>query len=201
MRRYPGCTRITLCLTLVIGARGRGEIISRDTGARHREVCRGNCEGKRDPLRDVSKPYFSLSVSFSGAGFVLCWFNHQCTWCNWFHLTTKNYSFVLLLADEQMVRSKYCQMSYKVGNRWQKGWDNSNPQSRPLLVYNTISNLEQLWLISIRHCLSSSSRATPLPDVTQHERWKGEARSITGTSLLVVLLCGYNYWGYYVVLW
>ena len=72
MRRYPGCTRITLCLTLVIGTRRRGEIISRDTGARHREVCRGNCEGKRDPLRDVSKLYFSLSVSFSGAGFVLC---------------------------------------------------------------------------------------------------------------------------------
>ena len=51
---------------------GRVEIISRDTGARHREVCRGNCEGKRDPLRDVSKLYFSLSVSFSGAGLVLC---------------------------------------------------------------------------------------------------------------------------------
>merc|ERR1712218_172824 len=38
MRRYPGYTRITLCLTLVIEARGRGEIISRDTGARHREA-------------------------------------------------------------------------------------------------------------------------------------------------------------------
>ena len=71
LRRYPGCTRITLCLTLVIEAGGRGEIISRDTGARHREVCRGNCEGKWEPLRDVSKLYFSLSVSFSGAGFVL----------------------------------------------------------------------------------------------------------------------------------
>ena len=69
---------------------GRGEIISRDTGARHREVCRGNCEGKRDPLRDVSKLYFSLSVSFSGAGLVLCWVNHQCTWCNSFHLSTKH---------------------------------------------------------------------------------------------------------------
>ena len=46
MRRYPGCTRITLCRTLVIGTRRRGEIISRDTGARRREVCRGNCEGK-----------------------------------------------------------------------------------------------------------------------------------------------------------
>ena len=111
-------------------------------------------------------------------------------------------TFVPLLADEQMVRSKYCQMSYKVGNRWQKGWDNSNLQSRPLLVDNTISNLKQLWLISIRHCLSSTARATPLPDMTQHERWKGEARSITGTSLLVVLLCDYYYyWSYYGALW
>ena len=97
-----------------------------------------------------------------------------------------------------MVSSRYCEMSYKVGNRWQKGWDNSNLQSRPLLDDNTIPNVKQVWLISIRHCLSSSSRATPLPDMTQHERWKGEARSITATSLPVVLLCDYYYyWSYW----
>ena len=84
-------------------------------------------------------------------------------------------------------------MSYKVGNRWQKGWYNSNLQSRPLLVDNTISNLEQLWLISIRHCLSSTARHP----ITWHDTTREVKRgsqvyygniTTSGTSLRLLLL-------------
>ena len=94
-----------------------------------------------------------------------------------------------------MVRSKYCQMSYKVGNRWQKGWDDSNLQSRPLLVDNAISILEQLRLISIRHCVSSTARHP----ITWHDTTREVKRgsqvyygniTTSGTSLRLLLLLG-----------
>ena len=118
-------------------------------------------------------------------------------------LVSPNYwklTFVLLLADEQMVCCRYCQMPYNVGNRWQKGWDNSNLDHNWSIIQSLISSSSGWSLFGI---VLVPPRATPLPDMTQHERWKGEARSITGTSLLLVevLLCDYYYWSYYGVLW